>query len=204
MPTVFYINKETENIVSVWKITENEDKLIKMLPYSDKIISEVKKYRNHSKKLEWLASRVLLYKYTGIIPDVKYTETGQPYIQGFNNNISITHTAGYAAVTISESKAGIDIECPHERIKKIAERFIHPEEFCFIPHDEEVNYFTLIWCAKETLFKMINKTGIIFNKELIIMPFKIENEGILKAKAFQSEYLLSYIITSDFILVWHC
>jgi hypothetical protein len=51
---------------------------------------------------------------------------------------------------------------------------------------------------------MLNKTGIIFNEELIIMPFKIENEGILKAKVFQSEYILSYKITPDYILVWHC
>jgi len=206
MAVEFFREKENGNIVAVWKIDESEEELLKMLPVNDEIESKLNLFQNQSRRLEWLASRVLLYKYTAIVPLVKYNEIGQPYISGLNKNISISHTAGYAAIVISDSSAGIDIEHPKERVLRVAERFVHPSENDYIPNGEKINYYTLIWCAKETLFKMLNRTGIVFNEELIIAPFMIENEGVLKAiESYRSktEYILSYVITSDFHLVWH-
>jgi len=208
MAVVFFNEKRKGNIVAVWKIEESENELLKMLPINDEIDSKLKTFQRQSRKLEWLASRVLLYKFTDFIPLVKYNEIGQPYIPELNKNISISHTINYAAIAISDSSSvGVDIEHPKERILRVAERFIHPEENAYIPHGEEVNYYTLIWCAKETLFKMLNRTGIIFNKELYIKEFNLENEGVLNAIEVygnKTEYILSYIITPQFHLVWHC
>ena len=207
MALVYFKEKGAENIVAVWKIEESEDELLKMLPVNDEIKSKLKDFNHQKRRLEWLSSRVLLYKFTGFIPIIEYNENGQPYIPGLNKNISISHTEGYAAVAISDSlPAGIDIEIPKERILRVVERFVHPSENNYIPVGKEINYYTLIWCAKETLFKMINRTGIIFNEELQIMPFVIENEGVLKVAVTtesKSEYFLSYIITPQFHLVWY-
>ena len=208
MAVVFSIQNEAGNIVAVWEIVENEDDLIKKFPFNDKMTSQIIKFRNQSRKLEWLASRALLYQYTGLIPNVEYKEeSGQPYIQGFNKNISITHTVGYAAIAISDSSpAGVDIERPRERILRVAKKFVHPDEYSYIPKNKEISYYTLIWCAKETLFKMIKRGGVIFNEELYISPFNVESEGVLNAKESNgtiTEYILQYITTPDFYLVWH-
>lgn len=206
MAVIFFNEKKAGNIVAVWKIDESEVELLKELPDNEELKSKVKVFPRQSRRLEWLASRVLLYKYTGFEPLVEYSEIGKPFIHGLNKNISITHTSGYAAIAVSDSSsAGIDIECPKERILRVVERFVNPTEKAYIPHEEDINYYTLIWCAKETLFKMLNRTGIIFNEELFIKPFKIENEGFLKAiesNDIKTEYLLSYIVTAEFHLVW--
>ena len=220
MAAVFYKKNEAGSVVAVWKIDETEEELMNFLPKNEKIISIVNNFQNKTRKMEWLASRALIYKYTGVVPIVEYSEIGQPYISGLNKNISITHTKGYAAMTATalqkderekgkkgeRAKAGVDIEIPNGRILRVSERFINPKERVYIPHGKEIEYCTLIWCAKETLFKMIKRQGIIFNEELIVMPFKIENEGVLHAIDLhepKSEYILSYITTPNFYLVWH-
>ena len=204
----YYFKNKTGSIVAVWKIDETEDELYQMLLFNDDMKSKLNGFRNQSRKMEWIASRVLLYNHTGFIPQVEYNEIGQPFISGLNKSISISHTTGYAAITISEfGIAGIDIELPKERILRVAERFVNPKEASFVPKEEELNYLTLIWCAKETLFKMTPKNDINFKEDMILFPFKIDNEGIIKAKVFEkctSEYDLFYKITPDYHLVWSC
>ena len=208
MAEIFSIKKNASNIGAVWKIDESEDELTKMLPSDNELFKKIKNIKNHQRKLEWLASRVLLYKHTNTVPIVEYTEIGKPFIFGLSKNISISHTIGYAAIVISESApAGIDIERQRERILRIGSRFLHADESSFIPSGEEINYYTLIWCAKETLFKMLKRNDIIFNEELKILPFVIENEGVINVKIINNEnsdFKLSYKITPEFHLVWHC
>ena len=206
MPVVLFRGKGDKNIVAVWKIVESEETLLKILPDDEQLTSNLKNYKNQSKRLEWLASRVLLYKFTGKNPLIEYNKYGQPFIRRLSRGISITHTTGYAAISITNSSInGIDIEIPSPRILRVAERFVHPDEFIYIPDNEKINYYTLLWCAKETMFKMLKRTGIIFNEELLIKPFKIENEGVLTcAELFkrEREFNLHYLKTSGFFLVW--
>ena len=208
MPIVFSRNDGTDSVVAVWKIEESEEELFAMLPVTSSMKLTLDKFRNHSRRIEWLASRVLLYHFTGKIPEVGYKESGQPYIPDFNKSISITHTTGYAAIVASDKPyAGIDIERPLERVLRISERFIHANEKEFIQPDNALNYHTLIWCAKETLFKIIATPNVIFNKELEIFPFAIENEGILNTKVSKGKddfiYQLFYTATTDYYLVWY-
>ena len=208
MPIVFSRNNGADSVVAVWKIEESEEELFSMLPLTSSMKLTLDKFRNHSRRIEWLASRVLLYHFTGKIPEVKYKESGQPYIPDFNKSISITHTTGYAAIVVSDKPcAGLDIERPLERVLRISERFIHANEKEFIQPDNTLNYHTIIWCAKETLFKIIETPEVIFNKELEIFPFAIENEGILNTKVSKGKddfiYQLFYTASADYYLVWY-
>ena len=206
MPIVFSRNKGEESVVAVWKIDESEEELSGIIPFTSGMKPSLSKLHNSSRRLEWLASRALLYQITGSVPQVEYNESGQPYIPNLDKNISITHTVGYAAIVVGKSTTGIDIECPSERILRVSERFIHPNEKIYISPEKAIDYYTLIWCAKETLFKIIAQQGVIFNEELEVFPFTIENEGVLNSKVSIKKdimYQLFYITCSDYFLVWH-
>ncbi|MCL2074045.1 MAG: 4'-phosphopantetheinyl transferase superfamily protein [Marinilabiliaceae bacterium] len=207
MAEIFIKKNNNGSVAAVWKISETFDELIEMIPFSPEMKSKLVNFKNQSRKIEWLVSRILLFNHTGLIPNIEYNEVGQPFIWGFDKKISISHTTGYAAVVISETDfAGIDIEQPKERILRVAQKFINPIETAFVPKNEDINYYTLIWCAKETLFKMLKKREINFIEDLIIFPFIIENKGIIKAKVAgnpPTEFDLEYIVTPEYHLVWH-
>jgi 4'-phosphopantetheinyl transferase len=195
--------------MAVWRITESEEELIDLTPFTLEMAQQLDQFTCPSRRLEWLASRVLLYQLAGWIPLVEYTKTGQPFVQQSEQNISISHTRGFAAVCISPSlAAGIDIEYPSNRISRIASRFIHPREAEFIPADNPDVYHALIWCAKETVFKMAGISGIIFKEDILVLPFGAKTEGWLEVKLFSEnqvkEIHLLYKVTTDYYLVWHC
>ena len=206
MPIIFSRNNGNESVVAVWKIDESEDELLNFFPFTPEMKLALSKFRNSSRRLEWLASRALIYQITGCIPQVEYNESGQPYIIDFDRNISITHTDGYAAIATGKIQPGIDIERPSGRVLRVSERFVHLNEKKYISPDKAIDYYTLIWCAKETLFKTIAHQGVIFNEELEVLPFSIENEGMLNAKVSVEKdvmYQLFYIRCADYFLVWH-
>ena len=127
-------------------------------------------------------------------------------LSGVQNSIS--HTRGFAAVCISSRvSAGIDIEYPSERISRLETRFVNPQEASFIPADNQAVYHGLIWCAKETLYKMAATPGLIFKDDMLISPFKAENKGAMATKLFLNtevkEYQLLYKVQPDYYLVWH-
>ncbi|MDR2929105.1 MAG: 4'-phosphopantetheinyl transferase superfamily protein [Cytophagaceae bacterium] len=208
MPVIFSRKTDSGGVAAVWKIDETEEQLLQMFPCTKQMLLNVQSFRYAPRRLEWMASRALIYKLTQHIPHVIYNENGQPFVAQLNKSISITHTKGFAAIAISQNDiAGIDIEIPQQRILRIAERFLHPDEKLFIPPDKELEYDTLIWCAKEVLYKMIRRQDAVFNADLKVSPFALCHEGILNTEELgvrATHYQLNYITDSDYTLVWHC
>ncbi len=208
MPLIFNIENTSSAELAVWKIEETEEELLSMLRFTKNMTTALNRINHEEKRLEWLASRILIQKLSGNSPCVQYQENGSPELNSSEVNLSISHTKGYAAVIVSsQKKCGIDIEYPSPRVSKIAEKFISESEAAYIPVDEENKYNLLIWCAKETLFKTHDTPGLNFKKHLEISPFKLAKEGILKAKTsmegLKGTNLLYYVITNNYYLVWH-
>lgn len=208
MPVEFSYRKDDGGRVAVWRILETENQLATLLPDDSELDAQLKQFNCQTRRLEWLASRVLLYQMTGCVPKVEYTKTGQPFVPESGQNISISHTKGFAAICIAPlNNAGVDIEYPSERISRLAARFIHSQEALYIPHEKEALYHALIWCAKETLFKMAANSGIIFKDDLKVKPFTASSEGIMEAtlslKNEVKTYQLLYKVECDYYLVWH-
>ena len=87
-----------------------------------------------TRKLEWLAVRVLLYTMLGEEKEIHYYSNGGPYLADGSFSISISHTKGYVAVLLSEpgKRVGIDIECYSERVRKVAHKFMREDEKKFL------------------------------------------------------------------------
>jgi 4'-phosphopantetheinyl transferase EntD len=205
-----FLRKDNPNggLVAVWHVTEEIDELKDQLSLSDQDIQKLNSFKLDKRKLEFLATRCLIKDILGIEPKIDYLETGRPVLRNSNYSLSISHTQCYVAIALSENQqVGIDIEYPSERVARVYERFISTEECSFIPAENKIEYFTLIWCLKEAMYKLFDEKSVIFNRDLKCMPFVLQDEGIVEALyCLQNDISLQYryITTNEFYLVYHC
>ena len=79
-----------------------------------------------------------------------------------------------------------------------------PDEY--VDPNNRTLHLILHWCAKETLYKLMNSTQIIFKNHLHIHPFHIEEKGLIKAFETLTEekatFDIHYEVNSDFVLTW--
>lgn len=86
----------------IWKASESLEELLALLPHKEKYEEGIGKFTAVSRKLEWLAVRVLLYTMLGEEKEIHYYSNGGPYLADGSFSISISHTKGYVAVLLSE------------------------------------------------------------------------------------------------------
>jgi phosphopantetheinyl transferase (holo-ACP synthase) len=64
------------------------------------------------------------------------------------------------------------LEIFRPKIERIATRFLHDQESFALQGEGIIEKLTLIWTAKEALYKALKKKGIIFSEQLIVAPFE--------------------------------
>lgn len=131
--------------------------------------------------------------------EITHEESGKPVLDGWH--ISISHTKGYAAVLLSKShEVGIDIEYVSERVKRIADRFLRPDE-----QAENTTDLLLHWCAKEAIYKLYSELDLTFQQMKIVdlQPqsdfFCVENES---KNGLVSVTKVFYRIHQDYVLTY--
>lgn len=131
--------------------------------------------------------------------EITHEESGKPVLDGWH--ISISHTKGYAAVLLSKNhEVGIDIEYVSDRVKRIADRFLRPDE-----QAENTIDLLLHWCAKEAVYKLYSEQDLTFQQMKIVDLqsesdfFHVESEmnnGIVSVtKVF-------YLVHQDYVLTY--
>jgi len=151
----------------IWEINETEFELQKDLSLSFRALLGLSKRKSELHRKAYLATRQLL-KSLRISPEIhQYDKNGAPYLTD-GRFISISHSKDIAAVVISSTSVGIDLEHYKDKIKRVATRFLHTSEFEKPEEIDELVYLTQIWTAKEALFKLYKKPGLIFSKQLCI------------------------------------
>lgn len=194
-------------LLGVWKITETREQLLGMLSPENKL--KAKKYisaiKSKKRQLEWLSTRVVLQILTNDNKTVKHTSQGQPYLSDNSYQISISHSKDYAVVLLHKHKrVGVDIENRSNRVLRIEDRFISEDEY--IDPNNRTVHLILHWCAKETLYKLMDSTEIIFKEHLRIEPFQIEDKGIIKASEsltpHKTAFTICYEVHKDFVITW--
>ena len=125
----------------------------------------------------FLSVRMLLKAFGYSDFDLFYDDNGKPHLKD-GNYISITHSYTFSAVVVSSKPVGIDIEKQREKITKIASKFIDFEA-CFLRENSEdyIQKLTLVWCIKESLYKLYAKPGMSFKKHFMVIPFGKEKNS---------------------------
>ena len=186
------IGKQTE--VVIWEINETEFELGKGLCLSAEALQILSKRKSEVHRKGYLAVRQLLNSLR-ILPDIyQYDKIGAPFLTD-GRFISISHSKNKAAAAISSTPVGIDLENYKEKIKFIAPRFLNSLEIKKPDEMDELVYLTQIWTAKEALYKLYKKPGLIFSEQISIEPFQKKStsgKGLVIEKNKTSEYILHF------------
>ncbi|MDQ0593277.1 4'-phosphopantetheinyl transferase [Chryseobacterium ginsenosidimutans] len=166
--------------ILVWKYDETEDLDINKLLESENV-EKVKDY--HPKKLlEVLMVRKLL---KGLKPHSKILyKDREPFLSPKDAEISITHSFPFAAIAISKSKIGIDIEKFNPKILRVIDKFTYENERGFIPFDNEVTYYTIIWSVKESMYKIHHSKHWSLKKHYEVRPFELKYLHQIKCRVY--------------------
>ncbi len=175
MPIYKSIAVNSQTLVKIWRIDESYEDLIEPLTLKSESQVRVDGMKSGIHQRGFLSVRHLLREFGYTDRDLYYDENGKPHLTD-DKFISITHSFTFSAVIISDSEVGIDIEKQREKIKVVAEKFIGYEDQYLIDEDQElVKKLTIIWCIKESLFKLFATPGLSFKMNTLVIPFMIKD-----------------------------
>lgn len=173
MSLLFKKDSHLDFILGVWKINET----IKTLEeahghFSESETESFNGFKNDKRKLEFLSVRVLLKELIENPAALKYNNDGKPFLEDRSFNISISHSNSMIGILLSKNgDPGIDIESPSEKILKVASRFLCPEEMEYLTDDVNFEKATLLWCAKESIYKMFSGHKLNFKNDIRVQSF---------------------------------
>ncbi|SHF85815.1 Phosphopantetheinyl transferase [Flavobacterium segetis] len=166
-------NKTTQ--ILVWKITESYEELFYtiVLNKSNSVRLDGMKSQLHQRAFLSVRKLLQLAGYSDF--DLFYDEFGKPHLSD-GKHVSITHSHEFSAIIISDETVGIDIELQRDKIIKIADKFCDTE-FQFLDNKKVyIRQLTVIWGAKEAIFKIRNEKGISFKNHIKVNSFDLENK----------------------------
>lgn len=138
---------------------ETEQKLISSL--SSNARAHFDKKKNEALRTASLCALSLIPQ--EMIFDIHYTESGRPYFQTLDADVSISHSKSYSAVAISSSREltiGIDVEDADSAINaQKCSRFFSENEIAEIQNGISP---IEIWTKKEALFKHLKNDNQVF------------------------------------------
>jgi len=197
------IQHNVDTQILVWEILESKAELIKGLELTKSSSKKIDGMRSEIHQRGFLSVRHLLRIMGYKDADLFYTDDGKPHLKD-GKHISISHSFIFSAIAVSDHEIGIDIEKNREKIVKIAPKFV-ADEYDFMAEDNVVEFLTVVWGAKESLFKIHPDGGLLFKHHLPIEPFKLSDKktrGWIKKDNFYEVYEIFFDQIKDFTLVY--
>ena len=197
MPLLSVKNVSADVRLGIWKIEESVETFISSSPALSLVYQqEIAICYSEARRLEKLAVYSLLWEMTGSHLRLAHNAAGKPMVEGWN--ISVSHTKGYAAVILSRtSEVAVDIEYISNRVSRIADKFMRPDEDAPSVIDQLIN-----WCAKETLYKFCSSQNLqYFEMKISPADFAPSKRHARNLKD-DSLHVVCYEITSEFVVAY--
>ena len=198
------VNKATK--VLIWKIEESTSKLQEGIVLSKNSTTRLNSMKSQLHQRGFLSIRHLLKKVGYSDADLIYDEFGKPHLKN-GKFISITHSFTFTAIIVSDKfHVGIDIEKQREKILKIAHKFTPFEEYKTIANvDALISKLTIVWGAKESLYKIYGKKKLLFLHHIYIEDFSFADEkttGEIRYNGENTAYNISFLEFEGFTCVF--
>lgn len=212
---IFYqhqINEYTR--LGVWKIEETEEFFKGNVPHHRDVT-------HPHKRVQHLAGRFLLQYLFPYFPYelIEIADTRKPFIPDERFHFSISHCGDYAAAIVSTaSRVGVDIEIPSEKVLKIQDKYLSEQEREIfniqsaiinnhLPgsslRTDDSNLPTLLWSAKEAVFKWYGNGEVDFRKHTQLKKLHAGEEIIdCFFTKTQSELKINYRLFDRLVLAW--
>jgi len=196
MPLYKTITPNSQTTVKIWKITESFSDLLQPLTLKPESLERVSGMKSEIHRRGFLSVRHLLRSFGYTDQELFYDQYGKPHLKD-GKHISISHSFTFSGVAISDSEIGIDIEMQREKIGIIANKFVD-YEFNYL-NRESANYIkklTVIWCIKESLYKLFATPGMLFREHFLVIPFMLQDGETISWIDFKTK---KYKFTGHFL-----
>ena len=200
------ITINTTTKVFIWKIEEAIDQLKEGISLTKSNQERFASMKSEIHQKGFLSIRQLLKEINLTDADLIYDEYGKPHLTK-GRYISITHSFGFTAIIFSyETPVGIDIEKQREKILKIAHKFTAIEEYKTIANVAAlIRKLTIVWGAKESLYKIYGKKKLSFLRHIHIENFNFDDEkitGEILYKETEASYDVAFLEFEGFTCVY--
>jgi phosphopantetheinyl transferase len=212
MPIFFQhpINDTTR--LGIWKIEETEEFFKGNVPQHRDVT-------HPHKRLQHLAGRFLLQYLVPAFPYdlIRIADTRKPFLANESYHFSISHCGDYAAAIVSKTnRVGIDIEIPAAKIESIKHKFLSEGEIKQFatgrqqsmvngewPVAGEWRDLTLLWSAKEAVFKWYGDGGVDFSEQIQLKQL-YEGKEIIDCYFTKtvSQLEIQYRLFDHLVLAW--
>jgi hypothetical protein len=189
-----YINLEKNNFLFLFV---EPKRLINTTYLTDKEKLLLNSISNENRKQEFIQTRKLRNETIGKV-EILYNEDGKPLLTDSDDFISISHSQNYIGILKAPFNVGLDMEELNERILKVKKRFLNDEELGLF--GSSIENLTIAWTLKEAMFKLNDRKGIDFRKELLVvektefgylgMMLDIDGWRLVNLKTLQKENLI--------------
>ncbi|MBN9385382.1 MAG: 4'-phosphopantetheinyl transferase superfamily protein [Chitinophagaceae bacterium] len=175
MPLFYQHNINEDTKLGIWHIEEPESFFLEKVPLKRDVTHPFKR-RQH------LAGRYLLSFLFEDFPleEILVADTRQPFLASEKYHFSISHCGEYAAAIVSgASRVGVDIERITPRIEAVAQKFLTEDEAHYFNDEYALfleqwglrgrmhqEFLTLIWSAKEAIFKWYGRGEMDFKQHM--------------------------------------
>lgn len=174
MPLYKTITVNPTTTVYIWQITESFEELSKGIKLTAHCATRVSNMKSDLHRRGFMSVRHLLARAGYSDFDLYYDENGKPHLHN-GKHISITHSFHFAAIIISDQEVGIDIEKQRNKILRIAHKFTPIEEYRTLANEDAlIRKLTIVWCAKESLFKCFAVKGVSFLQNIDVADFNMD------------------------------
>lgn len=171
-------------LLGLWHLTETPAQLWPRLAQAADYTPLLPARADGPRQAQWLAGRVLVQRLLAAagapLAPLRNDETGRPFLLGAEQPaVSLSHSGEWAAALLAPAGTalGIDIELVRDKAQRIARKFLNEQESAVLESITLADspgplarqeLFSLLWSAKETLFKLAGQRGIIFRDNLLL------------------------------------
>lgn len=206
MPVYKVITVNKDIFIAVWKVEETEAFLRQDIQLTEHCQSRYNGMKSELHRRAFLSIRHLMALYGYKDTDLYYDHSGKPHLKD-GNLISITHSHHFTAIIVSRNEeVGIDIEKNREKILRIAHKFTPFEEYRTLANSEAViRKLTIVWGAKESLYKIYGQQGISFLHHINVKDFSFSQTQTSAEIIYQgdvSNFKVHFMEFEGFTLVY--
>ncbi|TPG67360.1 4'-phosphopantetheinyl transferase family protein [Hymenobacter nivis] len=207
-------------VLGLWHRTETAAALGALLPAGAPYAALLPPTAGSERQGQWLAGRVLAHAAAAALwpgaPGLLVRNdaaTGRPYLEGpgvpASAVVSLSHSGEWAAALLATGgQVGVDVELVRDKARRISTKFLAADELAAAQRVGTDAYFTLLWSAKETLYKLAERRGLIFKEQLLLEPFTPASAGeipmVLRLAEGQSRHRICYSQPAAGYVLTHC
>jgi len=184
--------------IYIWRIEESLSDLFKGIYLNPDSKKRVNKMQSELHQRGFLSIRHLLKEAGYSDADLYYNSYGRPLLKD-GKHISISHSYYFSTIALSDEDIGIDIEMVRPKITCIQHKFVNTD-FDSLSDEDLVKQLTVIWGAKEAMYKIYPYGGLSFREHIAINPFLFKDKlssGRIIFKDWHKYFNIHFLFLED-------